>query len=522
MIAVLLCWAINCLHHSMTSIKPAHWYSGNWIPPLIIAIIGLLVYHQVFTADLFYLDEAWELWHRTSDANYRVFASSGRLLNGVVFQNIITSIDKVADLKYLRIGALAGWLICAWMIYYFACNWVQRLNLSSFLPFLLGLFCICSSSVSIQIGWASCAPFLIAFILGLLAAHWLFLLLWNNDKLTVGFILQMIGVLVLTVCSLLSYQSMVGIFVLPFLLWWVSPNGMPAKKMTIAVSLHLFSYVIYFLVFQYYIKALNYPITDRAEITFNILKKIGFFFSTPFSQAWSLNHLVNAHNIISQLFPMLLFFVWLILYHRQNRKRIGRTAVGLIIVLFLLGVSYLPSIASSINYSPYRTMAALNLCAGALFANAVLNELKSSRQQYILTGLWTAFILFFAYTNFNTRFINLQRKEYSALQQQPFWNNIDASDTVVFIRADAKIFKALYGITSYKDEYGAPSTSRDWTPDFLMRQMIYERKGMETANKMAIYQFSDSAAYADTSGRLKGQVIVDMNRILREQKLKEK
>lgn len=497
--------------------KATNWHSNNWLVFAIILISSLLIYHAVFTADYFFLDESFELWHRTSNRNYIVFASSGRLFTGIIFQKFISSIDTVAQLKILRATSLFGWVATSMLLYLFSKNWITKLGLDIRLPFVMGFLCICSTAATINIGWASCFTFFLGFIVALFAAQILFNELTKEGKEKKPRLLALLSVLALGVTSLLIYQNMFGVFLLPFILWWISPYQNNKKnRIFFAIAIYVMVYVVYFLVFKYYVRLLQIPVTDRAELIFNPVQKTAFFFSTPFSQAWSLNHLVNAHNLISQVFPLVVFIIWVVLYHKQTGNKIVSTFLGLMVILAFLFLSYLPSIAASLNYSPYRTMAALSICAGTLFASSVLTSLKSENQKLIFIAGLLAFSLFFGYTNFNTRFVTPQREEFRKAIAQPFWDSYNGEDTVIFIRPSASLFKELYGITSYKDEFGVPGTFRDWVPDYWTRQLIYERTSMEKANKAVILQFRDEQHFRDSLGNsIRQPLIIDMNKIIK-------
>jgi hypothetical protein len=64
----------------------------------------------------------------------------------------------------------------------------------------------------------------------------------------------------------------------------------------------------------------------------------------------------------------------------------------------------------------------------------------------------------------------------------------------VFVRADEEGFLPNFGIHHYKDEFGMPSTYKDWTPEPLVKQIVYEMTGSrEKADRLQVvlYQKAD-------------------------------
>jgi hypothetical protein len=493
-------------------------YTRNFFTLTVILLFASVLYAKVFTANYLYLDEAYQLWNRDGDHNFLLFAKHGRLFSGIIFKKIYSGIDTVAQVKFLRVASLSGWIIASYAVYYFSKIWVRRLQLHPYLPFLLAVFCICSSSVAIYIGWSSSAEVFLAFLTGLFSGHFLFILLFNQGTHFDLPLLKSAIVLGTGVITLLIHQTAFGVFLLPFLMMWIA-KGIPYrnKKIIIAIVFYLVTYLAYYLVFKYYLKKLDIIADTRTDLVFQPLKKIRFFFSTPFSQAWSLNFLHNLHSVLSQVFPLLVFGAWIFLFVRQSGggkfKFIAIKLGGILLLLFL---SYLPSIVAKENFSSYRTMIAMNLGVFILFGSAVLTALQSERNRKIFVLLFSLLLFVVAYINFNNRFVFPLQKEYQAIHDAPLLENIKPTDTIVFIRADSKLFKTRYGLTSYKDEFSIPSTYRDWVPEGLTRQVLEERRSPAIARSVTIYQFENVQAFEDSmKQRLKQPVVIDMNTLVK-------
>jgi len=228
--------------------------------------------------------------------------------------------------------------------------------------------------------------------------------------------------------------------------------------------------------------------------------------------------LQNLHNIYSQLFPVVLMLIWLVLLIRQTLPPQAKTIlVQLGVIILLLIFSYVPSLIAKESFSSYRTMIALALCVFTLFSLAILQAIKTEKGRLLISGGLVVLLSFIGYLNYNRKFAGPLQKEYAALDQLPVFRTMKTQDTIIFIRADAKLFQQLYGVKSYKDEFGAPSTLRDWTPENLTRQIIKEKNGTEAANDVTIYQFADMSGYND-SMKIKPlkPVLIDINELLKK------
>src|ERR1700748_3320473 len=114
---------------------------------LVLPALFLLIYFQIFYADFAYLDDIYQLWHNNSNANFIMFHSQGRWLSGLLFQNLFSSISSVAQLKWLRVFSLVGWMLTTAVFAIIFRKWVQRLNLSSMTWWLSAVYVVCSISV---------------------------------------------------------------------------------------------------------------------------------------------------------------------------------------------------------------------------------------------------------------------------------------------------------------------------------------------------------------------------------------
>ena len=91
-------------------------------------------------------------------------------------------------------------------------------------------------------------------------------------------------------------------------------------------------------------------------------------------------------------------------------------------------------------------------------------------------------------------------------------------ETVYFIRSDKFLFNSFFYTLPYKDEFGLPSTNKDWVPESLVKQYIFESTGNRSiAEKIKVIQFADTSEYNNAKIQLSGNdLLIDMNKIFRD------
>jgi len=87
---------------------------------------------------------------------------------------------------------------------------------------------------------------------------------------------------------------------------------------------------------------------------------------------------------------------------------------------------------------------------------------------------------------------------------------------VHFVRADKHLFSRIYDTKIYRDEFGAPSTYRDWVPEPIVKQIIFEITGSrDLAEATKVFQFENWEIYnSDKSKRTTGALMINMNEIM--------
>lgn len=490
---------------------------------LLIPLFFLLIYFQVFFANYAYLDEIHQLWHNHEQS---IYDTQGRWLAGLLINKLFASISTIDDLKYLRIFSLCGWMLTTIIWYFIFKQWVSRLKLDKRLLILTPIYIITSLPVAIYVGWAACLELFLAITAGLLSGNIFFNALHGKT----GFIdiptTALFSAAVLGVISLFFYQNAFGIFLLPFFLYYINQKDIkPDRTILIGIIFYLLVYLIYYMLFKYALRMNHVDASPRTDISLNLTGKLSFFFSGPIATGFSLNYLYETKNILPQVISILLFALWLIsVFIRRKKEGLIKNILFIVIIFILLSLIYLPSLIAKENFASYRTLFAFDIAVFLL----LLNELFYYIQKETARNKWTwsisALLLIMAFYNFNFLFINPLKKEYSAFKSYMKTHFTATTDTVYFIRADKTLFHSLYSIANAKDEFGNPSTLRDWVPEPLVKQTILELTGSRNeAEKITVIQFSCRDSFELADKNLSAQsLLVDMNAIMLENRNKTK
>ena len=149
-----------------------------------------------------------------------------------------------------------------------------------------------------------------------------------------------------------------------------------------------------------------------------------------------------------------------------------------------------------------------------MVAESLFSLVKGEKIRKVVLGIAIAWVLVTGFYTFNFQYINPLKKEYSVLRNF-FRKNYKPSVTqVYFIRADKFLFSPQFHTKVYRDEFGAPSTYRDWVPEPIIKQMIFElTENRNIAEKTTVVQFENAAIF-DQSPKIIDSVnslLIDMN-----------
>lgn len=483
----------------------------------IAILASFLIYYPVFFADYAFTDEAHQLWYNHDGSNFVMFLNQGRLITGWLIDGAFGKMDSVSDIKWLRICSFATMLLFIVVYAALSRKLFTALHIDVKVWALSVIFIPCSLSAAVYVGWASCAEIFLATLAAFLSGYFLFKKVHSHETYLKVSTLTLVLSLFFAMCSLFTYQTAFGFFLLPFFLYFVkNKTAKLDRTLMIGVGFYLASYVVYYFLFKYSLKVYNVPPSTRATIHIDPLGKLSFFFSYPLAQAFSFNFLYNARSILSQVFYPLVIVFWMIsLFVQIGKKNVGKIIGHLLICFVLLMLAYLPLMISVENFASYRTMFALNFLVFVMVCDVMISFFKTQKIRTIAAGVATVFFCTVAFYNYHYNFSKPLQREYAVLRSYFMDNYEKGTEAVFFVRPPVNLFKPAFGINYYTDEFGYPSTEKGWTPEPLLKQLVLEKtKSREKAKQVQLHVSSstESPAFSATDTTAK-VLIIDMQAI---------
>lgn len=463
-------------------------------------IVLLIIYFPLFYTNYVYLDDCHYIWHNEKGIiYYDIWLVQGRFLGGLLMEKAYTSIHAISAIKILRIVSLSGWALAICLFIKCINQWARYINFDSRLILLSGVYIACSISVSIYTGWgATCFEIFLAFIAGLLSGHLLFTQLKKcGTYVSIPVPMQLL-ILTLGVCSLFLYQIGIGAFLLPFFLHFTTKKfRLPDHIVITGVIAYLVIVLVYYLLFKLSLNIEGVTGSDRTALNLNVFDKIAFFFSVPTAQAFSFNFFLNLHSIISQAFYIITISVWIAyLFISYRNQPVIKKLLYVVVVFLLMMLMYLPVMVARENFASYRTMINLNLAAFILLTSMILEWIKKEKWKnyFVITAMGVLIIT--GFYNFRYNFLYPVAKEYKLLRTYVQQQYTAGLNKVYFLRPPENLFYKEFQVHPYRDEFGVPSTFRDWVPEPLVKQIIFELTGSKSiAEKIEVVQFTEAASF---------------------------
>jgi hypothetical protein len=463
-------------------------------------LVLLVIFYPLFQVNYVYLDDMHQLWYNEKGATFSIWFIHGRFLGAHLMEKAFTSINTIDAVKPYRILSVLGWALAICIYVKVATQWVRYNLIDNRIVLLSAVYIASSLSVAIANGWGgTCFEIFITFTAGLLSGHLLYAQLKKHNRLLAIPIYMQLLVLLLGLTALFTYQIGIGMFLIPFFLHFNSKRfEKPDRFVITGVIAFLVITIIYYLTFKLLLHFEGVEEGHRANLNFNILSKISFFVGVPTAQAFSFNFLFNLHSIISQVFYILAIAVWVLYaFITQRNKPVINKFIYIAGSFALLMLIYLPVLVTIENYSSYRSMLSLNLAVFLMLTNMIVEWIKNgSWKNRFVVG---AMILFagVGFYNFRYNFLKPILKEYQVMRAYVEKQYTPGINKVYFLRPPENLFKEQFHVNAYRDEFGVPSTFKDWVPVPLVKQIIYEithdkNIGKNTEVIMFPYEEADS------------------------------
>ena len=449
---------------------------------LLLWAILLIVFFPLFNATYVYTDEAVQLWLYRRGSGYEMFGASGRGLTEKLFQWLFGSIHTIREISYLRWFSLFGWMLCIPIWYYVLNSVVINEKLPKILPFISMVYLVTMPPFTIYIGWAAVMELFIANTAGLLSGYILYNALVQGKKGTRLLPALLVSVLIGCI-SLFTYQNGFCCFLLPFLLHFIARTRL-SKMIWQAIGAYLLIYVVYYLLFRLQLTVSHAAISERSNLHVNFLNKLIFLFTRPLNSAFHFTWLFNEKSIPGLVVYALLFGTWtLISFFQRKALPVGERIMYFVVIFCFFGLFYLPSLVVKENYASNRTLFALNLAVFFLVAETLLAAGSNARIKQYGVALFSFLFVLNAWYNFNREFLMPVKNEYALLRNFIRDHYNINTDTVYFVRPEEDFYEKKYGITRSWDEFGVPSTFFEWTPEFLVKQIVWEKTGDRSASE---------------------------------------
>ena len=486
---------------------------------LFLIALALIIFYPVFFSEYVYTDEIVQLWFYPKDKNYQMFLPQGRYVTEKLFHWLFGSITTVKDISYIRLFSLGTGIISIPVWYIVIKKIVVNEKLPVILAFFGTLFFICTPQFSIYVSWASCLELFIANTFGLLSGYFLYSCISIEERTSVksggAFLSVTFGVF-----SLFTYQNGFGCFLIPFLLHLIA-KPQDLKKIFIGTGFYFFIYIVYYLLFKYNLQLNHIEASSRTNLSIDVGEKLKFMYTRPLSSAFHFTFLFYEKSIAGIIAYVVLLTGWAVssFYRLRLIPIILRWRYLAIVLIFFLFM-YLPSLIIKENYSSNRTLLALKMAVFFLIAELIISYLKENKVRTIAVTIISGLFVVNAWFNFNKEFLFPAKFEYARLRTFIDTNYRPETNTFYFIRPGEDFFVRKFNLTRSWDEFGVPSSYRDWVPEFLVKQIVYEKTGnRKLAYSLIIKHWLGNESYLKSKETLSSNILlIDAEEIMGSEK----
>jgi hypothetical protein len=175
--------------------------------------------------------------------------------------------------------------------------------------------------------------------------------------------------------------------------------------------------------------------------------------------------------------------------------------------------------AAAESFAAYRSMPALNLAVVLMLLNMIFEWIKNVTWKNGFAVAAMLVFVGFGFFNFRYNYLKPLLKEYQVTRAYVEKQYNPGITKIYFLRPADDLFKEQYHIKSYRDEFGLPSSHKDWVPEPLVKQIIYEKThDKAAAKKIEVVMFhNDDAAsfYKQVALKEEHTMVIDMPAIFK-------
>jgi hypothetical protein len=495
----------------------------------ILLLVVILIFYPLFYTDYIFTDEVNQLWQYKPGAVVNMFIGNGRAITELLFAKLFSTIDHIQQVTYMRLFSFFGWLVCLPIWYVSLKRVMDTVSITTgsyqvepvyrWFPFFTCLYLVTSLPFAVSIQWASCMELFIANTSGLLSGTVLYKgIQFSDNKFRIS-VAAVIASILLGFVSLFTYQSGMGCFLIPFLFHYI--NRYTAKKDKVFIAGFVFYFLIYGMYFPLYKLVLqlnNIPHSQRTSLHIDIMDKLTFFFAGPFERSFRFTIMTDEDSKLAATSYLVLLVGWMALVFVRFGKTKWLQALKLITAAFTVFIlSYLPSMIVKESFASNRTMLALNICVWLVVAEMAITYIRN-RQVLAVAAVSVGIVFIISgRNNFRNYFLHPTQKEYVATRnfmQDHYQKNIR---TIYFIRPSEDALVKQLHIKMSADEFGIPSSCKDWVPEDLSRQLVFEITGNRAlAGALNFKQWSDRESFASSGAAIDSNtLLIDMPAIIK-------
>jgi hypothetical protein len=434
--------------------------------------VFLFTYSSCFTCSYAFLDD-YKIFEEalTGKKNFfNLMLISGRPMYALLNYIALLPLQKIGDMRLLRLISVIGIAILAWLVY----RILTRCGLPRRFAFLLGIFIGFLPPFQVYASWSIACYFPYAAILSGMA-FWMA----EGSFLTERLNLWQIGAAIfLLFLAMTIYQPAAMFFWVFVAIISLVPSERPLKEVLSHLAVFFiigfiaafFGYVVVLL----FNKILLVPQSEmyfRARLVNDLSVKASWFFSEV---------LLNAANLV-KLVPSPLIAVMVGLFTLtglglQFRSNYKTLLAKLGIACLIVPLAYLPNLVIAENFASYRTQTALTSLLSFYFFFACLgfSQLWRKHGKTVLTAGLALVILFtgvMAAYQVNLEFVIPQSVELAYIKSRLQPEALAQARSIYFIAPHWS--DSIAPVIRY-DEFGLISSFAEWVPLSLTRLILRE------------------------------------------------